>query len=301
MQEVVKFIKENNIGKYETNYSIKKLTTYKVGGNTRVLSYPKNTNKLILLLKYLKEHNIKYKVIGNGSNLLFSDKVYNGVLIKLSEFDELEIKGTSIKVGAGYSLIKLAKEAMKRSLTGLEFASGIPGSVGGSVFMNAGAYKSDMGYVVKGVKVLTPDFQIITLVNKELDFHYRSSFFQKNRDYICLEVYIGLKRGKKEAIETVVKDRLKRRLQTQPLEYPSAGSVFRNPKDKYAGEMIENLGLKGLYIGKAQISEKHANFIINTGGASASNIKELMDLVKETVKENYDIDLKVEQELVNWE
>ena len=134
MQEVVKFIKENNIGKYETNYSIK------------------NTNKLILLLKYLKEHNIKYKVIGNGSNLLFSDKVYNGVLIKLSEFDELEIKGTSIKVGAGYSLIKLAKEAMKKSLTGLEFASGIPGSVGGSVFMNAGAYKSDMGYVVKGVK-----------------------------------------------------------------------------------------------------------------------------------------------------
>lgn len=301
MQEVVKFIKENNIGKYETDYSIKKLTTYKVGGNTKVLVYPKNTKRLVSLLKFLKKKNMKYKIIGHGSNLLFSDQEYDGVLIKLSEFDDIEINGINIKVGAGYSLVKLAKEAMKKSLTGLEFASGIPGTVGGSVYMNAGAYKSDMGYVVKSVKVLTPDFKVITLVNSELQFHYRTSFLQKNPNYICLEVNIGLKKGKKEAIEKVMKDRLKRRLETQPLEYPSAGSVFRNPKDRYAGELIENLGLKGLYKGKAQVSEKHANFIVNTGGATASNIKELMDLVKYTVKENYGIDLRIEQEMVNWE
>ncbi len=301
MQEVVRYIKENSIGKYETNYSIKKLTTYKVGGNTKVLVYPKDVEKLIVLLKFLKSKNIIYKVIGNGSNLLFSDEDYNGVLIKLSEFDTMEIKGTNITVGAGYSLIKLSREALKKSLTGLEFASGIPGTVGGSIFMNAGAYKSDMGYVVKSVKVLTPDFKVITLVNRELHFHYRTSFLQKHPNYICLEASIKLKKGKKEAIEKVIKDRLKRRLETQPLEYPCAGSVFRNPKDQYAGELIENLGLKGLYKGKAQISEKHANFIINKGGATASNIKELMELVKYTVKENYGIDLKIEQEMVNWE
>lgn len=301
MQEVVQYIKDHNIGKFETNYSIKKLTTYKVGGNTKVLVYPKDTERLILLLKVLKRKKIKYKIIGNGSNLLFSDQDYNGVLIKLSAFDTLEIRGTSAKVGAGYSLVKLSREVAKKSLTGLEFASGIPGTIGGSVFMNAGAYKSDMGYVVKSVKVLTPDFQVITLVNRELDFHYRTSFFQKHPNYICLEANIQLKRGKKEAIEKVIKDRLKRRLETQPLEYPSAGSVFRNPKDQYAGELIEKLGLKGLYKGKAQVSEKHANFIINRGGATASNIKELMELVKYAVKENYGIDLKIEQEMVNWE
>ena len=301
MQEVVQYIKDHNIGKFETNYSIKKLTTYKVGGNTKVLVYPKDTERLILLLKVLKRKKIKYKIIGNGSNLLFSDQDYNGVLIKLSAFDTLEIRGTSAKVGAGYSLVKLSREVAKKSLTGLEFASGIPGTIGGSVFMNAGAYKSDMGYVVKSVKVLTPDFQVITLVNRELDFHYRTSFFQKHPNYICLEADIQLKRRKKEAIEKVIKDRLKRRLETQPLEYPSAGSVFRNPKDQYAGELIEKLGLKGLYKGKAQVSEKHANFIINRGGATASNIKELMELVKYAVKENYGIDLKIEQEMVNWE
>lgn len=301
MQEVVNFIKDNNIGKFETNYSIKKLTTYKVGGESKILVYPKDTKKLILLLRILKTKKIKYKVIGNGSNLLFSDKDYEGVLIKLSEFNSMDIEGTTIKVGAGYNLMKLSRDVAKKSLTGLEFAAGIPGTVGGSVFMNAGAYKSDMGYVVKSVKVLTPDFKVITLVNKELAFHYRTSFLQKHPEYICLEATIQLKKGKKEAIEKVIKDRLKRRLESQPLEYPSAGSVFRNPKDKFSGELIESLGLKGLYKGKAQVSEKHANFIINTGGAKASDIKELMELVKYTVKENYGIDLKIEQEMVNWE
>lgn len=301
MKDIIKWIKDKNIGKYEEDYSIKKLTTYKVGGHTKLLVYPKNEEKLILLLKKLKSKNISYKIIGNGSNLLFSDKDYDGVLIKLSAFDDIEIRGTTIKVGAGYSLIKLSHEVMKKSLTGLEFAAGIPGTVGGSIFMNAGAYKSDMGYVVKSVKVLTPDFRVITLVNKELHFHYRTSFLQKNPNYICLCATLQLKKGKKEAIEQVMKDRLKRRLDSQPLNYPSAGSVFRNPKDKYAGEMIEKLGLKGLYKGKAQISNKHANFIINTGGASASNIKELMDLARDMVKENYGVTLKIEQEMVNWE
>ncbi len=301
MQEIIQYIKDNNIGRYESNYSIKKLTSYKVGGNTKVLVYPKDVEKLILLLRILKAKKIKYKVIGNGSNLLFSDKTYDGVLIKLNEFDQLDIKGNNITVGAGYSLVKLSREATKKSLTGLEFASGIPGTVGGAVFMNAGAYKSDMGYIVKSVKVLTPSLKIITLVNKELDFHYRTSFLQKHPKYICLEVKIGLKQGKKDAIEKLIKDRLKRRLETQPLEYPSAGSVFRNPEDNYAGALIENLGLKGLYKGGAQVSKKHANFIINKKNAKAQDIKDLMEMVHDSVLDSYGIDLKIEQEMVNWE
>lgn len=196
MNDLVKYIKENNIGKYTENESIKKLTTYRVGGVASLVVSPKNEEKLIGLIHYLKNKNIKYKVIGNGSNLLFSDKPYNGVLIKLDNLDDCEFKDNIIKVGAGYSLIKLSLQAMKESLTGLEFAAGIPGTVGGAVFMNAGAYKSDMGYIVKNVKVLTPELKIITLANAEMEFHYRTSFLKKHPDYICLGCIIKLKKGK---------------------------------------------------------------------------------------------------------
>ena len=167
--------------------------------------------------------------------------------------------------------------------------------------MNAGAYKSDMGYIVSDIKVLTPDYKVIRLENKELDFHYRTSFLKKHPNYICLEANIKLKKGEKSSIEEVMKNRLKRRIESQPLNYPSAGSVFRNPPDMYAGELIEKLGLKGLKKGGAMISDKHANFVINTGTASSNDIKELIEYAQKSVKENYNVDLKVEQEFVNWE
>ena len=293
---------ELNIGKIDTNVSLKKCTTYRVGGIAKFIAYPKNVNSLVKLIKYLKNKNIKYKILGNGSNLLFSDKEYDGVLIKLTEFDELEFIGkTKLKVGAGYNLIKLSLVTAKKGLTGLEFASGIPGTVGGSVFMNAGAYKSDMGYVVESVKVLTPDEKIINLENKEMDFHYRTSFLKKHPDYICLEVIIKLQKGKKEAIEALIKDRRERRLSSQPLEYPSAGSVFRNPEGDFAGRLIEESGLKGKKLGGAMISSKHANFIVNYKNAKADDIKGLIELAHSKVKEEYNIDLKIEQEFVNWE
>ena len=291
-----------NIGKIEENISFKKLTTYKVGGLAKVVAYPKNIPSLIELLRFLKQESIPFKVIGNGSNLLFSDKAYDGVIIKLSEFNDVKfLNNNKICVGAGFPLMKLCLLAAKKSLTGLEFASGIPGTVGGSVFMNAGAYKSDMGYVVREVKVLTPDLKVITLENKEMQFHYRTSFLQKHPDYICLEVIIKLEKGKKDAIEEVIKERRKRRLESQPLEYPSAGSVFRNPEGMYSGELIESLGLKGKKIGGAMVSEKHANFIINYKKATSNDIKKLIDLVHKEVLEKYKVDLKIEQEFVNWE
>lgn len=301
MTEFINELKKLNLGKMIFNASLKEYTTYKVGGMARVIIYPKNIDALILLLNKLKSNSIKYMVLGNGSNTLFSDDVYEGVIIKLDEFNQIEFDNNKVVVGAGVSLMKVAYQSIRRGLTGLEFATGIPGSIGGAVYMNAGAYKSDMGYVVSKIKVLTPKMKVITMVNKELDFHYRTSFLKQNKGYICLEATIQLKKGDKEAIQQVVEDRKKRRLESQPLEYPSAGSVFRNPSDMFAGKLIEDLGYKGLVKGGAMVSEKHANFIVNFNHAKARDVKELIDFMKQVVKENYDVDLVVEQEFINWE
>lgn len=302
MNDIIQKIKEENICKIDEGVSLSKLTTYRVGGKALCIAYPKDINELVNLLKLLKSNDVKYKLLGNGSNLLFSDNDYQGVLIKLSEFNNIEfISKNKLRVGAGYSLIKLSLLTAKKGLTGLEFASGIPGSVGGAVFMNAGAYKSDMGYVVESVKVLTPNYEVINLENKEMNFHYRSSYLQKNRDYICLEVIIKLQVGKRDAIEEVIKERRERRIASQPLEYPSAGSVFRNPEGNFAGKLIEDCSLKGMKRGGAMISDKHANFVVNYKDATSSDIKYLIDLAHDTVLEKYGIDMKIEQEFVNWE
>lgn len=291
-------IKKLKIGKVIENIDLKKYTTYKAGGIGRVLVIPKDIESLQKLFNYINKNNIKYKMLGLGSNLIFGDDIYEGILIKLDEFNDVNISGTTIRVGAGYSLIKLSLLAARNDLAGLEFASGIPGTVGGAVYMNAGAYKSDMGYIVKEIKVLTPDNEIITMSNKELDFHYRTSFLQKNPGYICLEATLNLYKGDRNAILDVIRDRKKRRMETQPLEFPSAGSVFRNPPDDFAGRLIEELGYKGKKIGGAMVSTKHANFIINVGNAKGNDIKKLILEIQEKIKEKYDIELKVEQEFV---
>ncbi len=302
MKEVIERLKKLDLGKVEENVSLKKCTTYRVGGIASCIVYPKTKSDLVKCIRFLQGENVPFKILGNGSNLLFSEKPYEGVLIKLSEFDQIKFLGRNkIRVGAGASLIKLSLLAAKKGLTGLEFAAGIPGSVGGSVYMNAGAYKSDMGYIVERVKVLTPDLKIINLENKEMNFHYRSSFLQSHKDYVCLEVLIKLRKGKKDAIEEVIRDRRERRIASQPLEFPSAGSVFRNPEGNFAGKLIEDSGLKGMVHGGAMVSDKHANFIVNHNGATADDVKYLIDLCHDKVLENYGIDLKIEQEFVNWE
>ncbi len=299
---VISEIEKLDIGRVEANVSLSKYTTYKVGGTALALVYPKSVKKLVSLIKFLTGSKIKYKVIGNGSNLLFSDKNFNGIIIKLTELTDIEfLSYNKIRVEAGYFLPKLSLLVAKKGLAGLEFASGIPGTVGGAIFMNAGAYKSDMGYIVQSVRVLTPDCKIITYENKEMDFHYRSSFLQKHPEYICLDTVIKLKKGDKELLDEVIKERRARRIESQPLEYPSAGSVFRNPEGNFAGKLIEDLGLKGYRIGGAMVSEKHANFIINYDNATSADIKNLIDYVHDRVKDEYNIDLKIEQEFVNWE
>lgn len=294
---MVEELKKLKIGKIIESPETKNYTTYRVGGKASAIAIPDNLDNLIKLLKYLDSNNIKRKIIGNGSNLIFKND-YDGVLIKLDGFNKLEIEDTKVTVGAGYSLIKLSMKVAKLGLTGLEFASGIPGTIGGAVFMNAGAYKSDMGYIVSEVKVLTSDYQIKTLYNRDMQFHYRTSCLQNSKD-ICIEVKLVLKRGDAKTILEVIEDRRQRRLLSQPLEYPSAGSVFRNPENDYAGRLIEQLGYKGTNIGGAYVSDKHANFIINKDNATSEDVINLITTIQNKVKEKYDIDLVLEQEIVD--
>ena len=290
-------LKKLDIGKVISKPLLKDYTTYKLSGDALCLVSPDCEESLIELLKYLKSKKIKYMILGNGSNVIFNKK-YDGVIIKLDSFNSLKIINNTITVGAGYMLNKLAIRLSRLGFTGIEFATGIPGTIGGAVYMNAGAYKSDMGYIITKIKVLTPDYKIKTMYNKDLNFHYRSSFLQKNKDYICLEATITLVKGNPSEIIELIEERKKRRIETQPLEYPSAGSVFRNPEGDFAGRLIEEIGYKGKSVGDAKVSEKHANFIINSGNASGEDVKKLINEIKEKVKEKYKIELKVEQEFI---
>lgn len=301
MKNIINEIKKYKIGEYLENIPMAKYTTYHIGGEASLIVYPANDEKLIKLVRILKDQKVKYKVLGNGSNVIFSDKIYDGVIIKLDSINHLKIDDTIIKVGAGYNLMKLAHRLSKMGLTGLEFATGIPGTVGGAVYMNAGAYKSDMGYIVSSIKVVTPELEIKELFNKDLDFHYRDSFLQHHKDYICIEATIILKQGNAKEILSLIEERKHKRLMTQPLKYPSAGSVFRNPTNDFAGRLIEEAGLKGYHIGGALVSPKHANFIVNFNHATATDIRNLIVYVKTKVKEESGIDLLIEQEFVNWE
>lgn len=295
---IIKDIKNLHVGKVIDNALMSDYTTYKVGGKVICVVIPEDEDSLIRLLKYLRENNIKNKVLGNGSNVIFNNSGYDGVIIKLDNFNNINIINNKVIVGAGCMLNKLALRVSRLGLTGMEFAAGIPGTVGGAVFMNAGAYKSDMGYIVTSVKVLTPEYTIKTLYNKDLDFHYRTSFLQKNPLYICLEATITLIKGNTDDMMEIINERKRRRMESQPLEYPSAGSVFRNPDGDFAGRLIEELGYKGKCLGGAKVSEKHANFIINNGNATGEDIKELITKIRNDVKKKYNVELKVEQEFV---
>ena len=290
---------ENIISKYEyyKNVSLKRYNTYKLDVMCEYLIYPKDVEELLELLKYLKENKIKYLILGNGSNVILAKPSFD-VVIKLDRLNNIDIKDNIVTASSGVSLIKLSNLCMEKGLNGLAFAGGIPGLLGASVAMNAGAYKEDMASIVKEVKVITPRGEIITMKNSELEYSYRDSFLKRNKEYICIEATLELKYENKELIRNKMIDRRDRRISSQPVNMPSAGSVFRNPPNLSAGKLIEDLGLKGYTIGGAQISEKHANFIINKSNATYDDIISLIEYIKKKVKEKYDIDLILEQEIV---
>ena len=292
------FIDTSGVEYYE-DVSLKKYNTYKIDAKAKYLVFPKDSVELISLISYLKDNNCKFLVLGNGSNVIFNFEYYDGVIIRLDRFNSISINDNVIEVGAGYSLIKLANEVALLGLSGLEFASGIPGCVGASVAMNAGAYNHSLAEVVESVKVLTPDNEIITMTNDKLEFNYRESFLKHNKDYIILSCKIILSHGNKEEILELISNRRIRRMESQPLNYPSAGSVFRNPEGNYAGKLIEDCGFKGYKLGGAMVSLKHANFIINYDGATGRDIVLLINKIKNSVKEKYGIDLILEQIIID--
>lgn len=290
---------ENFISDYEyiKNASLKKYNTYRLDAYANYLVFPKSTTELISLLRFLKDNKIKYLVLGGGSNVILARPVFD-VVIKLDKLNNVSIKDNIVKAEAGVSLIYLSNVCMKEGLLGLAFAGGIPGLIGASTAMNAGAYKEEISDTLKEVKVLTPSLEVITMKKEELEYRYRDSFLKRHKDYICLESTFEMKREESEIIKRLMDDRRRRRIESQPLDKPSAGSVFRNPEGLSAGKLIEDIGLKGYTVGGASISEKHGNFIINNGTASYQDIIDLIELIKKKIKKEYNIDLILEQEIV---
>ena len=276
---------------------MKKHTTFKIGGNADYLLLPDSIEQILDCIKICKENNIDYYVMGNGSNLLVTDKGFRGAIIKiLKNFNDITIKGNIITAKSGATLSAIAKKAYDNSLTGLEFASGIPGTIGGGVSMNAGAYGGELKDVVKTVTVLK-DNEIVTLDNKECNFEYRNSRILKER-LVVLEVSLELKTGDKEEILSKMKENTKSRNEKQPVEYASAGSTFKRPHNNFAGKLIMEAGLSGKTIGGASISQKHCGFIINKGDATCEDVLKLADFACKEVKEKFDIELEKEIRII---
>lgn len=293
--ELINIAKENNCNFY-INEPLSKHTTFKIGGNADLFIDVPNKEILKKMIKYSYENQIPKFILGNGSNILAADKGYNGVIFHLcGEFNNITfINDDTIKCGAGASISKLCTKALEHSLSGLEFAWGIPGTVGGAAFMNAGAYGGEMKDVIISVSHMEDNGEEGCFNSQEeLNFSYRSSIYSK-KDYIITSVNLKLNKDDKKSIKSKMNDYIKRRKSKQPLEYPNAGSVFKRPVNNFAGTLIEQAGLKGLSIGGAQVSSKHAGFIINKCNATSKDVVDLINIIKEKVNNKNNIELECE-------
>ena len=269
-------------------------TTFRIGGPAELFLVPKSTEEIAGIFKICREEGIPWFVLGNGSNLLVSDKGYQGVVIQLYKgFGEVKVQGCQITAQAGALLSQIAAAAREESLTGFEFAGGIPGTLGGAVVMNAGAYGGEMKDVIKEVTVLTREGEIRTLQAEELAMGYRTSAI-KEAGYIVLSAVLSLEKGDKEQIKARMQELAGMRSSKQPLQYPSAGSTFKRPEGYFAGKLIMDSGLRGYQVGGAQVSEKHCGFVINTGNATARDVRNLMADVQRIVEEKYGVKLEPE-------
>lgn len=271
-----------------------KHTTFRVGGDAECFITIRQEEELARLIPYLNQIEQEYFILGNGSNLLVGDKGYRGIVLKFGgPMEEIQVEGTRITAKAGAMLTKVAVTAKEHGLSGLEFAAGIPGSIGGGVVMNAGAYDGEMKQVVEAVRVMDKEGQISTLDNDTMEFGYRTSII-RNRPFIVLEVVLRLTAGDRTQINARMEELMERRRSKQPLEYPSAGSTFKRPEGNYAGKLIMDAGMRGYQIGGARVSDKHCGFVVNTGKATAADIQEVIQEVQERVKERFHVTLEPE-------
>ena len=279
------------------NALMKEHINFEVGGPADILLIPSKVEQIIESIKICKENNIPYFVMGNGSNLLVKDGGIRGVVIKLTGLTNLEVKDEEIKADCGVMLKELSDKALENSLTGLEFACGIPGSVGGAVFMNAGAYNGEIKNVIKEAQVITSSGEIVTLSKDELELGYRTSKVMKDNS-IVINATFKLEKGNKEEIKETIDDLTQKREEKQPLEYPSAGSTFKRPEGYFAGKLIQDSGLKGYSIGGAAVSSKHSGFVINKGNATAKDILDLIAYIQEKVKKQFGVELHTEVRII---
>lgn len=281
----------------EINALMKNHTSFRVGGPVDILVTPETYKQVQDVILVCNKNSIPFYILGNGSNIIVKDGGIRGVVIKLCKLKNISIDGDTMVCGSGALISSVSKRALNSNLTGLEFACGIPGSVGGAAAMNAGAYKGEMSQIIENAVVVTSKGNVRRLSNKELEFSYRTSAVLKY-NLTVLEVTFRLKEGNYDDIKERMKLLTKKRIERQPLEYPSAGSTFKRPEGFYAAKLIEDSGLKGVSVGGAEVSKKHSGFIINKGDASAKDILQLIDIVQKKVKEEFNVELNTEVKII---
>lgn len=289
----------NKYGEVLVDASLESYNTYGIKTSTKYLIKPNNLEDLKELVKYLDESNIKYYVLGKGSNVILPDNKFNGVIISLENLKRFEINENIVEVEAGIILGAFVMECINHSLGGLEYLAGIPGTLGGALYGNAGVKDSCIYDYLENITILSNN-EIITINKNNIDYSYRNTMF-KETNAIILGATFKLYKDDENKLKEIVKENRIKRLNSQPLEYKNAGSVFKNPEGDYAGRLIESLGLKGYTIGGAQISERHANFIVNVANATGSDIRNLIKYIKDKVYEAYKIELELEQIIIDWE
>ena len=290
-EKLSKIVKKEQILEEEP---MKKHTTFRIGGPAEYLILPQTTEEIADVIKLCRQEEIPWYIVGNGSNLLVADEGVRGVVIQLlRNFNQIQVEGCQIRMQAGAQNAAVAKRALDASLTGFEFAAGIPGTIGGAVVMNAGAYGGEMKDILKEVTVLDPNGMIRTIPAEELELGYRTSIIAR-KGYVVLEAVIVLKAGDPKEIKAAMDELKEKRVTKQPLEYPSAGSTFKRPEGYFAGKLIMDAGLRGFSVGGAQISEKHCGFVINKDNATAKDVTELMDETKKIVMEKFGVALEPE-------
>ncbi|PTX51234.1 UDP-N-acetylmuramate dehydrogenase [Melghirimyces profundicolus] len=299
MEKIAQEIKELDVQDVRINEPLSRHTTWKVGGPADLLVYPRSKGELERAMSVIHRHGIPWRVIGRGSNLLVRDGGIRGAVIKMGNgLDHMQVDGDRVTAGGGYSFVKLSVMAAKHGLTGLEFAGGIPGTVGGAVFMNAGAHGSELSKVLESAEVLLESGEWAILDKEDLQFSYRTSILQKEKRGVVTEATFQLKEGDPKEVAAAMARFKDRRRRTQPLQYPCAGSVFRNPPGDHSGRLIEAAGLKGYRVGDAEVSTQHANFIINRGNATANDVLTLIEHIIRTIKQEYGVTLVPEVQVV---
>lgn len=283
---------------YSTEALLKDYTSFKIGGRADLMVFPDTVEKISKLVSYSSDNNISVLIIGKGSNLLISDEGFKGVVINTCKFDKIElVDDTTIYCESGASLLKVCRFALDNSLTGLEFAFGIPGTAGGAAYMNAGAYGGEMKDVLVSCEHIDKNGNIGQFADDELCFSYRNSVYSDN-DLFITSMILKLKKGNKDEIKSKMDELMGKRIDKQPLDYPSAGSTFKRPEGYFAGALIEQCGLKGFQIGGARVSEKHAGFVINAGGATAKDVIDIINHCRETVYNETGVTLEPEVKII---